>query len=529
MTPYEAIVEVLLQLDGLEKGPGWSRQAFLYCERSKSRALAELLRESQAKKLAGIPEEELKQEKEFELRIGALQAEIAKDQLPEGRERLQNQLAEHLESFRKFSESLNAKYPRYGALNRQDVTAAEDVTKILDRDTVLLEYFTGSDFIACWALARNEIRAFVFRKPARIWDEIEDYQAALMNPSIPFKASRPVSDETANGEGPVARGKHLFEQLVAPALQGAERAKRLIIIPDGPLARLPFEALVTSVSGETPAYLVDRFAVSYAPSATVFAAVKASPKKATFSKKLFAMGRPTYGWNNRGPTEPRPEELLALARHGSIDENLARLRQTGGFEGITLDDLPGTGQEVDDIGRILKSSEFVFKREQATERRVKEFSRRGTLKEFQYLHFAAHGLVPDTAPGLTSIALTQDQDPSEDGFLTVGEIYGLELGCDLVTLSACKVGLGQMVRGEGVVGLTRAFLYAGARSVAVTLWSISDNATPVLMKHFYTNLNRGMARDEALQQAKLAMMRENLNDQSARRPLGVTPSTGPRS
>ena len=399
MTPYEAIVEVLLQLDGLEKGPGWSRQAFLYCERSKSRALAELLRESQAKKLAGIPEEELKQEKEFELRIGALQAEIAKDQLPEGRERLQNQLAEHLESFRKFSESLNAKYPRYGALNRQDVTAAEDVTKILDRDTVLLEYFTGSDFIACWALARNEIRAFVFRKPAHIWDEIEDYQAALMNPSIPFKASRPVSDETANGEGPVARGKHLFEQLVAPALQGAERAKRLIIIPDGPLARLPFEALVTSVSGETPAYLVDRFAVSYAPSATVFAAVKASPKKATFSKKLFAMGRPTYGWNNRGPTEPRPEELLALARHGSIDENLARLRQTGGFEGITLDDLPGTGQEVDDIGRILKSSEFVFKREQATERRVKEFSRRGTLKEFQYLHFAAHGLVPDTAPG----------------------------------------------------------------------------------------------------------------------------------
>ena len=119
--------------------------------------------------------------------------------------------------------------------------------------------------------------------------------------------------------------------------------------------------------------------------------------------------------------------------------------------------------------------------------------------------------------------MTQDQDPSEDGFLTVGEIYGLELGCDLVTLSACKVGLGQMVRGEGVVGLTRAFLYAGARSVAVTLWSISDNATPVLMKHFYTNLNRGMARDEALQQAKLAMMRENLNDQSAQTPAWSHP------
>jgi CHAT domain-containing protein/tetratricopeptide (TPR) repeat protein len=516
MGPYEALVEVSLRLDVLEKGAGWAAKAFRYSERSKSRALAELLRESQAKKLAGIPDNELKQEKELELQIGAVQAEIAKEQFPEGRERLQNQLAQRAESFRKFREGLKLKYPRYAALNRADVTSAEDLQKTLDGDTVLLEYFTGHDFIACWAITRNDVRSFVVPKSARISDKIEDYQSALLNPIVSFTPFRPEPTEGRPDEEPLAVGQQLFERLVAPALEGTGAAKRLAIIPDGLLSRLPFEALVIGTREDRPRYLVDRFAVSYAPSATVFAAVKASATNKTFPETLFAMGRPAYRGKNRPPDSgrARPEELLRLAKRGSIEEPLARLRQAVGLEGITLEDLPGTGREVDDIGQILRSSEFIFKREQATERRVKEFSRRGKLKEFQYLHFAAHGLVPDMAPGLASIALAQDEDPAEDGFLTVGEIYGLELGCDLVTVSACKVGLGQMVRGEGVVGLTRAFLYAGARSVAVTLWSISDDATPLLMKHFYINLNQGMTRDEALRQAKLSLMHESFTDRS---------------
>jgi CHAT domain-containing protein len=475
-----------------------------------------LLRESQAKKLGGIPDDELKQEKEFELQIGAVQAEIAKEQFPEGRERLQNQLAQQVESFRKFREGLKARYPRYAALNRGDVTSPDDLQNLLDSDTVLLEYFTGHDFIACWAITRNDVRSFVVPKSARISDKIEDYQSALMNPNVSFMLARHEATEARPDEEPLAVGQHLFQRLIAPAVDGAGTVKRLVIIPDGPLSRLPFEALVIGTREDRPLYLVDRFAVSYAPSATVFATVKASAKNTAFPERLFAMGRPAYSRKNR-PSDPgkvRPEELLRLAKRGSIEEPLARLRQAVGLAGITLEDLPGTGREVDDIGQILRSSEFVFKREQATERRVKEFSRRGKLKEFQYLHFAAHGLVPDMAPGLASIALAQDEDPAEDGFLTVGEIYGLELSCDLVTVSACKVGLGQMVRGEGVVGLTRAFLYAGARSVAVTLWSISDDATPLLMKHFYTNLNQGMTRDEALQQAKLSLMHESFTDRS---------------
>src|SRR5207249_3106332 len=140
-------------------------------------------------------------------------------------------------------------------------------------------------------------------------------------------------------------------------------------------------------------------------------------------------------------TRPAADEFTRLAKRGDIDAHLARMRHTRSFEGIALNDLPGTEQEVDDIGQIMKSTQFIFKGEQASEDRVKDYSRRGRL---------------------------------------------------------------------------RAFLYAGARSVAVTLWSIADEATPVLMKYFYTNLDKGMARDEALRQAKRALMREGFTDQSGR-------------
>jgi CHAT domain-containing protein len=106
------------------------------------------------------------------------------------------------------------------------------------------------------------------------------------------------------------------------------------------------------------------------------------------------------------------------------------------------------------------------------------------------------------------VVLAQDEGRKDDGFLTVGEVYGLELDSDLVTLSACGLGLGKMERGEGVIGLTRAFMYAGTPAVTVSLWSVSDTATAKLMEHFYENLASGMSRDRALQHAQITMIHE---------------------
>jgi CHAT domain-containing protein len=129
------------------------------------------------------------------------------------------------------------------------------------------------------------------------------------------------------------------------------------------------------------------------------------------------------------------------------------------------------------------------------------------LDEFRYIHFASHGFIDEAKPGRSGILLSRGPQSSEDGVLQMGEIMRLKMNADLVTLSACSTGLGKLVSGEGILGLTRAFFYSGARNVTVSLWNVNDSATAALMKTFYANLNRGLPKSAALRQAKLTLLR----------------------
>ena len=133
--------------------------------------------------------------------------------------------------------------------------------------------------------------------------------------------------------------------------------------------------------------------------------------------------------------------------------------------------------------------------------------RAGALKNFNYVHFATHGFIDETKPDLSSLVLTKDNNSCEDGMLQATEIYNLKLNADLVVLSACQSGLGKLVRGEGMVGLTRAFMYAGTPAVLVSLWSVSDVSTATLMGDFYRNLvKQKLSKTDALRKAQLTML-----------------------
>lgn len=123
------------------------------------------------------------------------------------------------------------------------------------------------------------------------------------------------------------------------------------------------------------------------------------------------------------------------------------------------------------------------------------------------MHFAAHGIIDEAYPARSGIVLSAEQDSKEDGVLQTSEVMRLKLNADLVTLSACRSGLGKLLNGERVIGLTRAFLYAGADSVVMSLWNVNDVATASLMKSFYKTLQQGKSKDEALRQAKLELLR----------------------
>jgi CHAT domain-containing protein len=191
-----------------------------------------------------------------------------------------------------------------------------------------------------------------------------------------------------------------------------------------------------------------------------------------------------------------------------IIEHLAEADATATSGRFTIPRLPYTRQEADRILAVaparanLKALDFKASRATATS---------GALGQYRYLHFATHGLLDAERPGLSALVLSllDGQGKPQDGFLRANEIYNLNLPADLVVLSACQTGLGKEIKGEGLVGLTRGFMYAGAARVVVSLWNVNDKATSELMAKFYQKmLKEGQRPAAALRSAQVEMWRQ---------------------
>ncbi len=280
-------------------------------------------------------------------------------------------------------------------------------------------------------------------------------------------------------------GNSLYEELIKPAESFFTKKSELIIIPDGVLNYLPFEVLLTekktirnSATFSDMPFLVEKYPVSYAQSASVLKSLLSESIKKTNElqkkERFIAFADPEY--NNS--TEIHGEKFKRLEYSSGEVENIASFFDKGASE--------------------------IFLGKDATEENVKKENR---FSGYNYIHFATHGLIDENNPDLSSLVLTKDNNSNEDGLLTASEIFNLKLNANLVVLSACQTGLGKLVRGEGMVGLTRAFMYAGTPSVLVSLWSVSDNSTSVLMGEFYKNLIRNkLSKTDALRKAQMTLL-----------------------
>ena len=345
-----------------------------------------------------------------------------------------------------------------------------------DQNTVFLEYMVGDTSSSClWVITKSKKEIFKIPAGNKLKDKIEAIRFALLDP------------KQGASEFFINSAASLYEELVKPAEPYLNSSGRLIIIPDGILNYLPFEVLltekpqnVTNVKYSGLPYLVSKYPVSYVQSASVLKGLlsmkSASGKTKAAERKLLAFGDPVY--DSPGSVTITGEKLSRLIYSGEEVEKIASLFKPGNSE--------------------------IYLKEKATEENVK---RDGNLAGFNYLHFASHGYIDENNPDLSSLVLTKAGDSGEDGLLQSKEIYNLKLMTDLVVLSACRTGLGKLVRGEGIVGLTRAFMYAGAPSVLVSLWSVSDNSTATLMGEFYTGLIKSrLNKTDALRRAQLKLM-----------------------
>jgi CHAT domain-containing protein/tetratricopeptide (TPR) repeat protein len=330
-----------------------------------------------------------------------------------------------------------------------------------DDSTAVLEYVTGrGDPTTLFMVTRRHARAYVLASQDSLADRIARLTALL-----------------ESGDDPRALAQELGSALLAPALADLDLAvRRWIVVPDGPLHRLPFDVLVLP-DGH---FVVERFAVASAPSASVAARLW-ERRSAAPSSRVAVLADPRFAHETN---ESANADVFRSALAG--DRGLPRLR--------------GSAREARAVARYSDQA-TVRRRGDASEAWLK----RTPLAEFGIVHFATHALVDEGSVTNTALALAPEDD--EDGFIGPSELANLRLAAELVVLSACRTAGGVIVRGEGVQGLAAPLIAAGARAVAATWWPIGDVATVRLVDDFYRAMAEGQVASEALRSAKLAALR----------------------
>jgi CHAT domain-containing protein/tetratricopeptide (TPR) repeat protein len=493
-------------------------EALEMAERGRARAFLDML----ATARSGLPEEltpeQHRQEDSKLERISAVQKQLWKpDVTPAEEGKIRADLASAEDDLETFHVEVRRTNPRYASVRYLEPIKVSFIQKnLLDSRTVLLEFQLGEKRSLVWAVSKQKVSVAVLPPRKEIEGEVEAYRKTLTNKTSALTL------QAALGEIE-QRGRRLYVSLLKPVENAIPPGSTLMIVPDGNLGYLPFESLVVgsrhTASGEVqPLYLLDKFAIAYGPSASALAAVRgANTGTQEHTKTLIAFG------------DPVPQADSALAKNSPAKANAATrssdvppganaekavsstnaaapapspdtLSDEYAERGFSLARLPFTRDEVLGISKLYPASQRqIYLGEDAREETVKS----ERLDAYRYIHFASHGFIDESHPGRSGILFSRAPNSSEDGVLQMGEIMRLKLNADLVTLSACSTGLGKLVSGEGVLGLTRAFFYAGARNVTVSLWNVNDSATSALMKTFYKNLNRGLPKSEALRQAKL--------------------------
>lgn len=490
---YELHIELLMAHHRADPAAGYDRQAFAVSEGARSRMLLDILGEGTgldttarrhlrdaARRLAG----------RAELQMALLAGEHDEAEAEAADRDVYDALAE-LERRRA---ELRRDSPGYAELTRHETLDVAGAQKLLDDETLLLEFVLGERRSFAWALSADAFTSFEL-PPRR---EIE----ALARTAHADLATLDLRTGRTSREARTRLGA----LLLAPVASRLRTARRLVVVPDGALHYLPFAAF-PDPDGE--ALLVARHDVVHLPSASVLAAVRRrTPSTAGSSKTIAVLADPVFS-----PRDPRLAAHPAdSAKH--IDTNThtetpnavepARLRG----DLASLDRLPATRREAAAITALVPPSESLVASGFGAHRgRVVG----GELAGYRYLHFATHGLLNAHHPELSGLVLSRLDGGGRPrgGFLSTADVYSLELGAELVVLSGCQTALGREIRGEGLVGLTRAFMAAGVPRVVASLWPVRDDATAELMTRFYrAMLDDGQPPAAALATAQRSISKE---------------------
>jgi CHAT domain-containing protein len=512
----------------------YAGEAFRISEQSRARSLLDLLSETDATITEGVPVELLKRkqenlERQQEIADVLTGINISTEEIKKKPAELDAELEKLQTEYEEIENQIRAASPRYATLTaNKPLTLSEVQQNVLDDQTVLAEYALQSDDSYLFVVSKSDVN--LFKLPARA--SVDKLATDLRAQLIPSKLQRRIVGidvaEANRGLGVaasapedaapfVAASNALYKTVLEPAAAMIGE-KRLMIVADGALNYVPFEVLLkTPDSGDFASlgYLVKTNEIIYAPSASVVGAIKQQRTKST-SRALLVIADPVFNSNDaRAKKTAAPAATDADVRGLGIQAAVADV--AGGtpapaagaaMEGLPLARLTGTRTEAEQIAKLARTAggqADVWLDLDASEDNL------GTrdISKYRVIHVATHGLLNAERPQFTGVVLSLVGNKAHDGFLRTDEVFNLRLGSPLVMLSACETGLGKEKRGEGVLGLTRAFMYAGAPTVGVSLWSVADKSTADLMTDFYQRLLSASATTTssgALRGAQLAMI-----------------------
>ncbi|WP_341528676.1 CHAT domain-containing protein [Nostoc sp. UHCC 0302] len=491
---YQFYIDLLMQLHKQQPSQGYDGLALQTSERARARSLLELLTEANADIRQGVEPKLLSQERNLQQQLDTL--EKRRIQLLGGKyteaqvQVLEKENEAILEQYQQIQSKIRATSPRYASLTQpQPLSMAQIQQQVLDENTLLLEYSLGEKHSYLWAVTNKSITSYELPKRADIEASVQKFRQAITTPYL--KNSPSINA--------------LSQLILAPVAQQLGK-KRLVIVSDGALQYVPFAALTTSISqGSNYEPLLLNHEIITLPSASTVAILRREHKeRKSAPKTLVVLADAIFSSDDE-----RLQGKVQVSRAPESGSNLDSLTLTRSAKdsNINFERLPFTRQEAEQILSLVSPSD----RKQAfdfTASRTTASSK--DLSQYRIIHFATHGILNSKHPELSGVVLSlfDDKGMPQNGFLRLHDIFNLNLQAELVVLSACQTGLGEEVKGEGLVGLTRGFMYAGSPRVVVSLWSVDDKATSELMKVFYNKmLKAGLKPAAALRAAQLEIWR----------------------
>ena len=510
---YELHVDVLMDLYASRKDQRLLVQAFETSERARARSLMESLAEARANVREGVSADLLAREEAVQRQIKELSQQRIALTSEEGSAAKIAEIEKQLDSlaieFQQVQGHIRASNPRYAALVQPSpLMLAEIQRQVLDPDMLLLEYFLGTERSFAWAVTKDSIKYFelpsraeIERASRRVYELLTARNVQVAGETLQQRRARVrlADDEFATASAALSK------MIVGPVANELEN-KLLVVVADGALQYVPFGAL----HGNSNEPLISKHEIVLAPSVSTLAVMRDELRgRKPASKTIAVLADAVFDKSDDrllNNLVARKQKSNASSQHSELVSKALR-----SFDGLgsSISRLPYSRREAQAIMALVPESDAMmalgFRASRTT-------ALSAELSQYRYIHFATHGLLNSEHPELSGILLStfDESGRRQNGFLQLHEVYNLKLSADLVVLSACQTALGKEIRGEGIVGLTRGFMYAGVPRVVASLWQVDDAATADLMREFYSAmLTQGKRPAEALRLAQVHMSQQS--------------------